>query len=51
MLMHQLRESLMAQREERPPSGEVEMDGTYVSRHVRPQNKKQDRLDRRLAQN
>jgi transposase-like protein len=50
MLMHQLRESLMAQREERPLSGEIEM-GAYVSGHVRPQNKKQDRLNRRLAQN
>ena len=27
------------------------MDGAYVNGHVRPQNKKMDRVDRRLAQN
>lgn len=51
VLMHKLRESLMVQREETPLSGEVEMDGGYVGGHVRPQNKKEDRVDRRLAEN
>ena len=51
VLMHKLRESLMEQREEAPLSGEVEMDGAYVGGHVRPENKKEDRVDRRLAEN
>jgi len=51
VLLHKLRESLLVQREETPLSGEVEMDGAYVGGHVRPQNKKEDRLDRRLAEN
>ncbi len=50
VLMHKLRESLIVQREETPLSGEVEMDGAYVGGHVRPQNKKEDRVDRRLAE-
>jgi transposase-like protein len=51
VLMHKLRESLIVQREETPLCGEVEMDGGYVGGHVRPQNKKEDRVDRRLAEN
>jgi len=51
VLMHKLREGLMAQREETPLSGEVEVDGAYVGGHVRAQNKKEERLDRRLAEN
>ena len=51
VLMHKLRESLIVQREETPLSGEVEMDGAYVGGHVRAQNKKEERLDRRLAEN
>ena len=51
VLMHKLRESLIVQREDTPLSGEVEIDGAYVGGHVRPQNKKEDRLDRRLAEN
>lgn len=51
VLMHKLRESLMEQREETPLSGEVDMDGAYVGGHVRPKNKKADRVDRRLAEN
>ena len=51
VLMHKLRESLMVQREETPLCGEVQIDGAYVGGHVRPQNKKEDRVDRRLAGN
>ena len=51
VLMHKLRESLIEQREEAPLSGEVDMDGAYVGGHVRPKNKKEDRVDRRLAEN
>ena len=51
VLMHKLRESLIEQREETSLSGEMEMDGAYVGGHVRPKNKKEDRVDRRLAEN
>ena len=51
VLMHKLRESLMVQREQAPLSGEVDMDGAYVGGHVRPKNKQEDRVDRRLAEN
>lgn len=51
VLAHKIRESLMAQRDESELDGEVEMDGAYVNGHVRPKNKKADRLDRRLAEN
>jgi transposase-like protein len=50
VLMHKRRESLMVQREETPLSGEVELDGAYVGGHVRPRNKQEDRVDRRLAE-
>lgn len=45
VLAHKIRESLMAQRDE------TELDGAYVNGHVRPKNKKEDRVDRRLAEN
>ncbi len=51
VLVHKIRESLMAQRDETPLSGEVEMDGAYVNGHIRPQNKKEERVDRRLSEN
>ncbi|QRM31922.1 transposase [Microvirga sp. VF16] len=31
--------------------GEVEIDGKYTGGHVRPENKAEDRVDRRLKQN
>lgn len=51
VLAHKIRESLMEQRDESMLDGEVEMDGAYVNGHVRPANKKTDRVDRRLAAN
>ena len=51
VLAHKIRESLMAQRDETELDGEVELDGAYVNGHVRPKNKKADRVDRRLAEN
>ncbi len=51
VLTHKLRESLLVQREETPLCAEVEIDGAYVGGHVRPQNKKEERVDRRLAEN
>ena len=51
VLTHKIRESLMAQRDTSQQSGEIHMDGAYVNGHVRPTNKKEDRIDRRLAEN
>ncbi|MDI1279457.1 IS1595 family transposase [Methylobacter sp.] len=51
VLSHKIRESLMEQRDDRQLSGEIHMDGAYVNGYIRPQNKKEDRIDRRLAEN
>lgn len=51
VLAHKIRESLMEHRDNAPLSGEIHMDGAYVNGHIRPKNKKADRLDRRLAEN
>ena len=32
-------------------SGEIHIDGAYVNGHIRPRNKKENRIDRRLAEN
>ena len=32
-------------------SGDVEIDGCHIGGHVRPENRKVDRKDRRLAEN
>lgn len=50
VLMHKLRESLVDDQQEKL-SGEVEIDGAYVNQHVRPKNRIEDRVDRRLAKN
>lgn len=49
VLAHKIRESLMEHRDEVQLTGEVHMDGAYVNGHIRPKNKKEDRIDRRLA--
>ena len=49
VLAHKIRESLMEQRELEKLNGEIHMDGAYVNGHIRPKNKKSDRIDRRLA--
>lgn len=51
VLAHKLRESLMDHIEDEKLDGIVEMDGLYVNGYVRPENKKEDRIDRRLSQN
>lgn len=50
VLAHKLRETLV---DENPGQleGEVEMDGAYVNKHVRPRNNRTDRIDRRLKEN
>lgn len=51
VLAHKIRESLLVQRDDAPLSGEVHMDGAYVNSTIRPENKKEDRIDRRLFEN
>ena len=51
VLAHKFRESLMEQRDDQPLAGEIHMDGAYVNGYVRPKNRKEDRIDRRLAVN
>ena len=51
VLAHKIRESLMEKRDDAPLSGEVHLDGAYVNGYIRPKNKKEDRIDRRLAEN
>lgn len=50
VLAHKLRESLV---DDNHPQleGEVEMDGAYVNKHVRPKNNIANRVDRRLREN
>lgn len=46
-----MRESIGLARDEGALQGDVELDGAYFGGHVRPENRKEDRKDRRLAQN
>ncbi|WP_370312535.1 IS1595 family transposase [Sagittula sp.] len=52
VLAHKLREA-MAQEVQTGEvlNGHVEVDGAYVGGHVRPENRKEDRKDRRLSRN
>lgn len=50
VLAHKIRESLIERRDESPLSGEIHLDGAYVNGHIRPRNKKADRIDRRRVE-
>ena len=50
VLVHKIRESLVDEKQEKL-SGEVEIDACYTNKHVRPKNRIQDRVDRRLKEN
>jgi len=50
VLAHKLREAMYAEQAE-TLSGDVEVDGAYFGGYVRPENRKEDRRDRRLAKN
>lgn len=50
-LLHKIRESLQAETANGIPSGEVEIDGLHVGGYVKPANRKENRRDRRLAEN
>ncbi len=51
VLAHKLREALGSELKARTVSGEVEIDGAYFGGYVKPENRKEDRKDRRLAIN
>jgi len=50
VLAHKLREAISAEQMKAELSGTVEVDGAYFGGHVKPENKKEDRKDRRLAE-
>jgi len=51
VLSHKIREALSTQSNGKTVSGEVEIDGAYFGGYVKPENKKADRKDLRLAVN
>jgi transposase-like protein len=51
VLAHKLREAMAKGNDDVTLSGTVEIDGAYFGGHVRPENRKEDRKDRRLAEN
>ena len=51
VLAMKLREAISAEHAEMTLSGDVEVDGAYFGGHVKPENKKEDRKDRRLKEN
>jgi transposase-like protein len=50
VLAHKIRESLAAETKGASLDGEVEVDGCYVGGTIRPANKVENRIDRRLAE-
>jgi transposase-like protein len=50
VLAMKLREAMAAEAKASTVSGEVEIDGLYAGGHVRPSNRKADRIDRRRAE-
>jgi transposase-like protein len=51
VLAHKLREAMAKGNDDVTLSGTVEIDGAYFGGHVRPENRKEDRKDRRLSEN
>lgn len=49
VLFHKLREAMQREFDGLKLDGTVEMDGAYFGGHIRPENHKADRKDRRLA--
>lgn len=50
VMAHKLREAMASEVAGETLNGTIEVDGAYVGGHIRPANKKEDRIDRRLAQ-
>ncbi|ESZ24036.1 IS1595 family transposase [Mesorhizobium sp. L2C084A000] len=51
VLAHKLREALSAETKNETLEGEVEIDGAYFGGVVRPENRVEDRKDRRMKEN
>jgi len=51
VLAHKLREAIASETKGTKLFGDVEIDGAYFGGHVRPANVKENRRDRRLAEN
>ena len=51
VLTHKLREAMAREQQGRMLNGIVEIDGAYFGGYVKPENRKEDRRDRRLAAN
>jgi len=51
VMAHKLREALGCEIDGEILEGEVEVDGAYFGGHIRPENEKKDRKDRRLKKN
>jgi transposase-like protein len=51
VLTHKLREAMAREQQGRTLNGVVEIDGGYFGGHVKPENRKEDRKDRRLKAN
>lgn len=49
VLAHKLREAMASEIKGAELNGTVEVDGAYFGGHIRPANKAEDRIDRRLA--
>jgi transposase-like protein len=50
VMAHKLREALAAEVNAHKLNGEVEIDGAYFGGHIRPANRADDRVDRRLSE-
>jgi len=50
VLAHKIREAMAAETKGLQLTGECEIDGAYFGGHIRPANKVEDRIDRRLVQ-
>jgi len=50
VLAHKLREAIAAETKGAQVTDNVEVDGAYFGGHIRPRNRKEDRVDRRLSE-
>jgi transposase-like protein len=50
VLAHKMREAMAAEHKGAVLNGHVEIDGAYFGGHIRPENRKEDRKDRRLSE-
>jgi len=51
VLAHKIREAIGNFQDDSALDGEVEVDGSYFGGYIKPANKKEDRVDRRKAEN